>query len=147
MGSGEPIEISPENETEKWSYGESDPSQIWLSTTIAPSEPGSIEVSVFVNVKVGELSFSESKGVDVKKISSTAKWTGEKLLKKDGVEAKKRDVIQYQYKFSLDDLIQQSFERKQWPYMLSFRFTAKQGGKQVKSVKNIVLVPDNKFGY
>jgi len=147
MGSGEPVEISPEKETERWSYGESDPSQIWLSTKIVPAESGNIEVSVFFNVKVGELSFAESKGIDKKKIADTARWTGEKLLKRDVISAKSGEAVRYQYKFLFDDLIQKTFEKNQWPYVLSFRVVAKQHNKEVKSKKYIVLTPDNKFGY
>lgn len=147
MGSGEPVEISPKDETEKWNYGESDPSQIWLSTNIVSSDSRNLEVSVFLKVKIGVLSFSETKGIDVKKIIATAKWNNEKLLKRDVISAKSGEVIRYQYKFPLDNLIDETFNKNQWPRMLSFRITVKQGNKEVKSKKNIVLTPDNKFDY
>ena len=71
-----PIAIAPNKETESWKYGEFDPSQIWLTTTISSSSADDVHIKVFVNVKVGNIVFSEKTGINTAHLAKTARWQG-----------------------------------------------------------------------
>ena len=143
-----PVVVTPHKETETWNYGEFDPSQIWMTTTISSSRADDVHITVFVNVKAGNIVFSEKSGIDVKHLAKTARWQGEKSGTSAVLTMGPANRAEYDYKFSLDTLMGDLMPEKKWPYIITFKFVAShEGGKEVNAKKTIILVPDNKMDY
>ena len=143
-----PVVVAPHKETETWQYGEFDPSEIWLTTTISSSRADDVHIKVFINVKVGDILFSERSGINVKHLAKTARWQGEKPGTSAVLTMGPGNKAEYDYKFSLDTLMEELTPENKWPYIITFRFVASQKGvKEVTAKKTIILVPDNKMDY
>jgi hypothetical protein len=143
-----PIEIEPDKETEKWLYGVFSPHEIWLDLYFITKSTSKIKLKILCNVKIGKRVFSEKKGIDIKYIEKTAAWRGEKVLKDSILKVNDTSKqLKYLYKYSLDNLFSEVYDKGYWPYIISFKITLEQDGQKDFAKKNIIIVPDNKKDY
>jgi hypothetical protein len=143
-----PVEIDPDNETEQLSYGVFSPHEIWLDLYFSTKSKSKIKLKILCNVKIGKRKFSEKEGIDINHIEKTAIWRGERVLKDSILKVNDfSKQLKYIYKYSLDNLFGEVYDKGYWPYIISFKVTLEQDGEKAHVKKNIIIVPDNKTDY